>query len=108
MNTNNNLTLVMKDLRQCIFSAPANIKPGYKVTNNIVGNHIDPLNTSKPKQDEMIECGDITERSKTIANKCGLFFLQYNNEYAGRGVVSLDQSQNVQEWPSKPFSTIQC
>ena len=99
MNTNNNLTLVMKDLRQCIFSAPANIKPGYKVTNNIVGNHIDPLNTSKPKQDEMIE---------SIANKCGLFFLQYNNQYAGRGVVSLDQSQNVQEWPSKPFSTIQC
>lgn len=108
MNTNNSPTLVMKNLCQCIFSAPANIKPGYKATNNIVGNHIDPLTTSKPKQEGVIECSDITERSKNIANKYGLFFLQYNNQYAGGGIVSSDQSQKVQEWPSKPFSTIQC
>ena len=108
MKTTNAATRAMRDLCQCIFSAPANIKPGYKDTNNFIGSYIDPLTTSKPKQDEVIECSDITERSTAIAEEYNLLFLKYNDHYAGGGIVSSDQLPKVRESPTEPFSRTQC
>ena len=108
MKTTNNPAREMNDLCQCIFSAPANIRPGYKATNDLVGSHIDPLTTSKPKQGEVIECSDITDISKAIAKEYNLVFLQYNDEYAGGGIVSSDQSPKARELPPKPFSETPC
>ena len=108
MKATNVATRAMRDLCQCIFSAPANIKPGYRDTNNFVGSHIDPLTTSKPEEDEVIECSDITERSKTIAREYDLLFQQYNDQYTGGGIVSSDQLPKARESPPKPFSTTQC
>ena len=95
----------MKDLCQCLFNAPANIKPGYKVTNNLIGSHIDPLTTSKSEKEKVRKCSDITKKSKTIAEKYKLLFLRYSNQYAG---ITSDQVAKAQNAPPTPFSTTHC
>ena len=102
MKTTNDVTQVMNDLCECLFSAPANIRPGYRITNNWVGSHIDPLTTSKPEEGEVIECSDITQNSKTIAKKYKLLFLQYNDQYTGGGIITSDQSPKAHKSAPKP------
>ena len=108
MKKTNKPTKTMKDLCKCLFSAPAIIRPGYRVTNDLVRSHIDPLTTSKPGREEVIKCSDITERSKTVAKKYNLRFLQYNSHYASGGIATSDQSPKAKELLLKPFSTTQC
>lgn len=94
----------MKSLCKCLFSAPANIRPGYETTNNLVGSCIDPLTISKPKSGKVIKCSDITDRSKSNAKKYGLHFRQYKNQYTGRGIATSDQLLKDAE----ELSTTQC
>lgn len=49
----NQLTKKMNDLCRCLFSAPANIRPGYNATNNLIGSFFDPLTTSKPTKTKL-------------------------------------------------------
>ena len=95
MQTTNKPTQEMNDLCKCLFSAPANIRPGYKVTNNLVGSYFDPLTTSKPTKNDVVTCNDITRRSKTIAKNYKLRFLQYKRQYRGEGIVTSDQAPKV-------------
>ena len=109
----NKLTKKMNDLCRCLFSAPANIRPGYIATNNLIGSFFDPLTTSKPTKNKVIKCNDITGRSQELAKKYNLFSLQYKRQYRGGGIATSDQSPKV---PSKKkslqkqklFTMIQC
>ena len=74
MKITNKMIQEMKGLRKCLFSAPAIIRRGYVIINNLVGSCIDPLTTSKSKEKEVVECSDITDSSKFIAKKYGLDF----------------------------------
>ena len=104
MKTTNEVTKEMKSLCKCLFSAPANIRPGYITTNNLVGSCIDPLTTSKPKENKVVECSDITDRSKSSAKKYGLHFRQYNNQYTNGGIATSDQLPKSR----KSLSTTKC
>ena len=95
MQTTNQPTQEINDLCKCLFSAPANIRPGYKVTNNLVGSYFDPLTTSKPTKNDVVTCNDITTRSKTIAKSYELHFLEYEKQYRGGGIVTSDQAPKV-------------
>ena len=61
MNTTNDMTKEMKILFKFLFRAPANVRPGYRVTNRSVGFYIDPLTTSKIEKEEVIVCSDIRD-----------------------------------------------
>ena len=47
MKTTNDMKKEMKGLFKFLFRAPANVRPGYRVTNSSTGFSIDPLTTSK-------------------------------------------------------------
>ena len=100
MKTINDMTKEMKDLCKCLFSAPANIRPGYRVTNSLVGSYIDPLTTSRPGENKVVMCSDITQNSKTLAKKYDIDFLQLDG-----GIVTSDQLRNT---PKPARKTIQC
>ena len=106
MEATNKPTQIMNDLCKCLFSAPANIRPGYKITNNLLGSFFDPLTTSKPTKTKVVKCNDITERSMTIAKKYKLPFLQYKKQYGGGGIVTSDQLPKV--WSRISLSQIKC
>ena len=106
METTNKPTQKMNDLCKCLFSAPANIRPGYKITKNLLGSFFDPLTTSKPTKNKVVKCNDVTERSKTIAKEYKLPFLQYKKQYGGGGIVTSDQLPKVSSRIS--LSQIKC
>ena len=84
MKTTNDMTKEIKSLCKCLFSAPANIKPGYRKF--LVRSYFDPLTTSKPEEEEDIVCSDITQISKKNIN-----YFSYNTATNIQVEVSLLQ-----------------
>ena len=106
MKATNKPTQIMNDPCKCLFSAPANIRPGYKITNNLLGSFFDLLTTSKPTKNKVVKCNNITERSKTIAEEYKLPFLQDKKQYRDEGIVTSDQLPKVS--PRISLSQIKC